>query len=133
AGRCSRPAAPSGRAACKGKTPRSSRSPATSWTGCRARCEIQRTRFFEASLTVRLFLTRRPRVAGENPFLHGLALDQVPPHELRDALGAHAGIPRPLGVDDHGRAVAADAQAADLGAVAGALAGGEVVLLDLRL
>src|SRR5262249_16114914 len=42
-------------------------------------------------------------------------------------------IPRPFGVDEHRRPLAADAQAADLGAVAGPFATAQVLVLDLVL
>src|SRR5262245_59069188 len=48
--------------------------------------------------------------------------------EARDALGGHAAVPRSFGVDDHCRAVAADTQTADLGAVASRA---KVAFLDL--
>ena len=47
----------------------------------------------------------RERVAGEHPLLDRLAVDQVLLHELRDAVGRHAAVPRPLRVDDHDRPV----------------------------
>src|SRR5262249_8232281 len=72
-------------------------------------------------------------VAGEHPLLDRLALDEVLLDEGGDLVGRHAVIPRPLGVDEHGGAVTADAQAADPGAVAGVMARAQVVLPDRAL
>src|SRR5947209_9572662 len=70
------------------------------------------------------------RIASENPLLDRPALDQVLLDEAADALGRHAVIPRPLGVDDHRRAVDADAQTADLAAVAGVLSRRQATVLQ---
>src|SRR5262249_5076076 len=63
----------------------------------------------------------------------GFVFHEVLLHELRDALRRHAVIPGPFRIHKHGRPVAADAQAADFGAVAGVGTGAEVAILDLRL
>src|SRR5271154_84924 len=57
------------------------------------------------------------------------------PHKPRDALRRHALIPRPLGVHDQDRTVRADAQALDLGPIAGirADAQAQVFVLELLL
>ena len=53
--------------------------------------------------------------------------------ELRNAVDGHAVIPCALGINDERRPVTANPQAADLGAVAGILTGGESEFLDLPL
>src|SRR5207237_8010797 len=80
-----------------------------------------------------LLLGERQRVLCENPLLDRLALDEVLLDEQGDVLRRHAVIPRPFGVDHHRRAVAADAQTADLGAIASVFARPEALLLDLAL
>ena len=52
-------------------------------------------------------------------------------NETRDSLGGHAAIPGSFGIDEHGGAVTANAQAADFGAIASVRARSEVVVLDL--
>src|SRR5262245_31852198 len=54
-------------------------------------------------------------------------------YETRDSLRGHAVVPRALGVDEHGGAVATDAQAADLGAVAGVWTGEQALVLQQLL
>ena len=83
-----------------------------------------------------MLVTRRcraDRIPREDPLFDRLALDEVFLHELGNALGGHAVVPGSFGIDDHGRAVAADAQAADFAAIAGIFAGGEVSVFDLAL
>src|SRR5262249_27373957 len=75
----------------------------------------------------------RQFVASENPLLDRLPFDEVLLYEPRNLVGGHAVIPRPFGVDEHRRPLAADAQAADLGAVAGPFATAQVLVLDLVL
>src|SRR5262245_35656298 len=53
--------------------------------------------------------------------------------ETRNAIRGHAVVPRAFGVDEHGGAVAADAQAADLAAVAGVWAGEQTLVLEKLL
>ena len=52
-------------------------------------------------------------------------------NETRDPIGGHAAIPGSFGIDEHGGAVAADAQATDFGAITSLGPRGEVVVLDL--
>ena len=52
-------------------------------------------------------------------------------NETRHSLGGHAAIPGSFGIDEHGGAVTANAQAADFGATASLGPRGEVVVLDL--
>src|SRR5947209_3976227 len=76
----------------------------------------------------------RPQwVVGEDPLGDGPPFDEVLLHEAGNAVGGHAAVPGAFRVNDHRRPVAADAQAADLAAVAGARAGAQVLVLQLLL
>src|SRR5207253_11091756 len=52
------------------------------------------------------------------PLLDGPIVNEMLFHEFGNPLRSHAVIPGAFGVDDHGRSILANAQAADLGAVA---------------
>src|SRR5437870_13721181 len=65
----------------------------------------------------RLIAVLAQRVGREDPLLDRLIVKEMPFHEFRNPLRGHAVIPGPFRVDEHGRSVLANAQAADLGAV----------------
>jgi hypothetical protein len=69
----------------------------------------------------------------KHPFLNGLTGDKVFLNKSRDSAGSHAVVPRPFRVDNHRRALAADAQTADFTAVAGVGAASELAVFDLTL
>src|SRR5262249_32623141 len=73
------------------------------------------------------------RVLRENPLSNRFSFNQVLLHELGNAFRRHAVIPGSFGINDHGRAMAADAQATDFGAITGIRTGSESVIFDLLL
>src|SRR5581483_12240138 len=78
-------------------------------------------------------LGRRQWVSGEDPVLDGFILLEMLLHKARHALGGHAVVPGAFGVDNHGRPVAADPQAAHLRAIAGIRPGGEACVFECLL
>src|SRR5260370_31256772 len=71
------------------------------------------------------------RIPREYPFFNRPIIRKMLLHEIRNPLRGHAAVPGALGIDEHGRTVAADAQAADLRAIAGFRSGSEIVLPHL--
>jgi hypothetical protein len=59
-----------------------------------------------------LFLFFRQGIPREEPLFHRLVLDKMLLDEEGNALGVHGVIPGALGIDDHGRPLAADAPGA---------------------
>src|SRR5260370_993775 len=67
----------------------------------------------------RIGFRMRQWVSRENPLFDRFPFDQMLLNETRNAVRGHSAVPRSFGIDDHDRPAGTDAQAVDLGAIAG--------------
>src|SRR5579859_5529395 len=73
----------------------------------------------------------RQWITSKNPFLYRLSADEMFLHKARNLLRRHAVIPRSFRIHQHGRPLAADTQAAHLGAVTGVWPGSKTGFFEL--